>query len=40
MLADSWKKWDDKICGDNITTELFVNLTYLAFKSISTKLVK
>ena len=32
MLADRWKEWDGKICGDNITTEAFVNLTYLAFK--------
>ena len=34
MLADRWKEWDGKICGDNITTEAFVNLTYLAFKGI------
>ena len=34
MLADRWKEWNGKICGDNITTEAFVNLTYLAFKGI------
>ena len=34
MLADRWKEWDGKICGDSITTEAFVNLTYLAFKGI------
>ena len=34
MLAHRWKEWDGKICGDNITTEAFGNLTYLAFKGI------
>ena len=38
MLADRWKEWDGKICGDNITTEAFVNLTYLAFKGIEYKI--
>ena len=34
MLADRWKEWDGKICGDNLTTEAFVNLTYLALKGV------
>ena len=34
MLTERWKEWNGKICGDRLTTEAFVNLTYLAFKGI------